>query len=116
VATQTIQTAVRPGINLTTLAVVADAGLTDTWANTGSQLVAVINGGGAPITVTENYGAGAKFDGTSPASPTYSVPAGQTCILGPFRTDYFNTAAGTASISYSAVTSVKIMVFQPGNS
>jgi len=115
-ALQTVQTITRPGFDLTATAVAADGSNGDSWVNTGSQLVAVINGSGAPITVTENYNSTIKFDGATPTVKTYSVPAGHTAILGPFSVGYFSDATTQqAKISYSSATSVSVCVFQLGN-
>lgn len=113
-ALQTIQTVNHPGIDLTALAVAADGASGDSWVNTGAQMVAVINGSASPITVTLPYVA--TFDGQTPPNKTLSVPANHTAIVGPFNPAYYNqTSNQQAKITYSAVTSVSVCVFQMGS-
>jgi len=107
----TIQTIARTGINLTDLAVAADAA-GDKWANSGQEFIAVINSGGSAVTVTLNFAA--TLDGQSATNRTVSVPAGKTMFIGPFPQSLYNDSAGNAEIDYSAVTSVKVSAFKQG--
>lgn len=86
----------------------AAAGGGDTFANTGSELFYIVNGGGSPITVT--FATGTYFGGEPITARAVAVANGATKIVGPFRPDIFGT---TVSVSYSAVTSVTVAVFKP---
>jgi|SRR5579884_2216230 len=103
----------RSGINLTTTAVAADAGLSDWFTNDGATHFTVWNGGASPITVTINWGTNASIDGVTPSPHTVTVPNGDYTILGPFPTNiYNNTTTGFCTIAYSAVTSVKVLAYK----
>jgi len=62
----------------------------------------------------EDLRAGAVFDGTTPASPTLSIPAGHTMEIGPFPPALYNDANGAANVTYSQVASVTVLVRQLG--
>ena len=99
-------------LDLLTAMVAADAGLTDWWVNTGNELVVINNAGGSGITVTENLGTNASVDGLTPTARTKSIAAGKWAILGPYPpTIYNNTANSFMTLGWSAVTSVKLLVF-----
>jgi len=91
-----------------TVSAAAAAGGGDTFANTGSELFYVINGGGSPITVT--FATGTYFGGEPITARAVSVNNGVTKIFGPFRPDIFGT---TVNVTYSAATSVTVAVFKP---
>lgn len=84
---------------------VAAAGGGDDFPNDGDTFLVVINGGGAPITVTGdstvmcNFG----FDHNEPDG--VSVPAGDTRFFGPFPVSRFGASL---AVSYSGVTSVTV--------
>lgn len=92
-----------------------DAGLTgaaaggDTWQNTGQEMLRVVNGSGAPITVTVDsvQACDQGFD----HDVQVAVPAGEERWLGPFETARFGRQP---SLSYSAVTSLQVGVYQVG--
>lgn len=89
----------------------ADAGLTDTWNNTGNELVIIFNGGGGSITVTDTLPASATLDGIAPTARTHSIAAGKYALLGPYPPAIYNSATGLMTLTWSAVTSVKLLVF-----
>jgi len=102
------------GLDYTAQAVAADGTNGNKWPNTGGQTLVVINGGGSACVLTKIYGPGAVFDGTTPASPTLSVPAGHTMEIGPFPPALYNDANGAANVTYSQVASVTVLVRQLG--
>jgi hypothetical protein len=112
-AVQTIQNSSRAGFNFTTGAVAA-AGGGDKWLGNGNELLYINNGGGSPITLTLVYGTGATIDGQTLPNKTVSVPAGQAMLVGPFPVNLFQDANLYTNVTYSAVTSVTISVFQKG--
>ena len=115
-AVQTIQVENhQTGLSFTNLAVAADAGLTEKWAGSGAEMLMINNGGGSAITLTENYGPGGTVDGQALPNRTFSVPAGATVVRGPYPPSLFNDSTGNMNIGWSAVTSVKLMVFKMGN-
>jgi hypothetical protein len=87
----------------------------DLWAGTGKEWLVVNNGSGSSITVTLAYSAtGGVIDGQTLPNRTVTVAAGHTEIIGPFPTGLYNDASGNVSVSYSAVTTVKVAVYQLG--
>lgn len=90
---------------------VAAAGGGDTFANTGKEFLEVVNGGGAPITVT--IAVPYTVDGITLPGKTVSVTNGQRRLIGPFPSNIYNDPTlQTVGITYSAVTSVTVGVFQ----
>lgn len=110
-AVLTVQLTSRSGLNLTD-ALAAAAGGGDSWVNTGSELLVIVNGGASEITATFPYAA--TTDGQAITSKTVAVPAGETVIVGPFPQPLFNDASQRASVTYSGVTSVSVAVVRPG--
>ena len=102
------------GLDYTSVAVAADGTNGNRWLNSGGQSLVIINGGASPCVVTKVYGPGAVFDGTTPANPTTSVPAGHTMELGPFPPGYYNDVNGYANVTFNQVTSVTVLVRQLG--
>jgi len=84
----------------------------DEWPNTGQEVVAVKNGSGAPITVTETFRQ--TPDGATVTSLSASVAAGATRVFGPFPPTYYNDANNRAKITYSLSTSVTVTPFKLG--
>ncbi len=105
----------RAGSVVATAGQAANASKTDVWVGTGKELLIVNNAAGSPITVTLNFGPGATIDGQTPTSRTVSVAAGATTIIGPFPPNLYNDATGNVSVTYSAVTSVTVLVVYVGN-
>ena len=112
-AVQTPVTITRAGYDVTANAVTADAGGTEKWAGTGQELLAVINGSGGSITVTLVGGVGYAVDSQTPTNRTVAVAAGHTALIGPFPESIYNDSSGNVNISWSATTSVKLLVFVP---
>jgi hypothetical protein len=80
----------------------------DTFPNDGHTFIRVKNGSGSPITVT--VAPARAVDGLTPAGRTVSIPATTGDVsIGPFPGDDYNTD-GTASVSYSSVTTVTVAV------
>lgn len=101
------------GLNLTTLAVAADAALSDKWLGTGNEML-FITLGATPITLTLTYGVGGTVDGQTLPSKTFSLLANNNYLMGPFPTGLYLDSNGYVNIGYSAVTNVKILVFTKG--
>lgn len=80
---------------------------------TADIIVEVVNGAGAPITVT--VPTPATVGGLAITDGGGTVPAGGRRWFGPFRADLFNQADGTVSIDYSAVTSVTVTAIRVRN-
>jgi hypothetical protein len=118
-AIQSVNLTSRSGIDLTALAVVADPAGADKWLNSGFELVAVTNGTGYPLSVSERLGTnpGAAVDGLSPSPRVVTVAAGHTAVLGPFPQSIYNDAQGFATLGWSGPASlvgVTVCVFRPG--
>lgn len=82
---------------------------------TGSDVfIMVINGGGAPITVTVatpyTLGSGAL----TVEDRVYTVANGATCLMGPFPSTYFNQSDGKVYVDLSADTSVTLAAIRHG--
>jgi hypothetical protein len=103
-AALTVQTA-SLGTSLTPTFAAAAAG-GDTFANNGRTFLYVKNGSGAPITVTVNSLVSCNFGVDHDI--TITVPAGSEEMSGKFPVNRFNSSAGSASITYSDVTSLTI--------
>lgn len=111
-AVQTVQTIGRAGLNLETVAVAADVGLTEKWAGTGAEFLYVNNGQASPITVTITIEQ--TVDGQTVAARTVSVPASHHMLIGPFPTGVYNDTSGNVNISWSSATSVTLAVLLLG--
>ncbi|HVS37200.1 MAG TPA: hypothetical protein VMS17_16680 [Gemmataceae bacterium] len=114
-ATLTVTVMSRAGQDVTALAASADAAKTDKWLNTGAEFFVIVNGSGSPTTATLNLGVGGIVDGQTPSARTVTVLAGHTAVMGPFPTNFYNDSNGYASITYSAVTTVTVLVVRPGS-
>jgi hypothetical protein len=84
-------------------ALVAATGGGDTAPNDGNTALEILNGSGAPITLTVAAIAPCSFGTVHNAA--YPIAAGERRLVGPFRMDRFGS---TLTITYSAVTSVTI--------
>ncbi len=106
-ATQTIR---RTGV---TPSYAAAAGGGDQFTPGPRTFLHVKNGGGAPITVTV-VTPGSALPDVAVADLAVSVTNAQERMIGPFPPEYFADPAlsGQAAITYSAVTSVTIGVFE----
>ena len=92
----------------------AASGGGDTFVPSDRTYLHVKNGGGSPITVTV-VTPGEAAPGVAVADPSMSVSNGSEKIMGPFYSSVYQDSTGTASISYSAVTSVTIGCFRLGS-
>lgn len=110
-ATLTVTAVSRAGVAAAPVAATAGAG-GDEFENDGRTLVEVVNGGGAPITVTLDIKS--TVDGGAVTDPTVSVAAGARKRIGPFPTGVYNdTTTGRAKVTFSGVTSVTVEAFRP---
>lgn len=107
-AVQTVQTVNRSGLQLDTVAVAADAALSDKWIGTGSEFLYINNGGASSLTVT--FPIQQTVDGQTVTSRTMTVAAGKHALVGPFPTGVFNDANGYVNVQWSEVSSVTIAV------
>ena len=78
----------------------------DTFRNNGRTLLHVQNGGAGAVTVTIE--SRKQCDQGYDHNVVANVPAGETVILGPFRPERFNDAAGLVSVAYSDEASVTV--------
>lgn len=101
------------GLNLTSLAVAADGALSDKWTNTGVEMV-YVQVGSTGITLTLTYGTGGTIDGKVLPNYTFVLATTTNYMFGPFPTGLYNDGNGQVTISYTAVTNVKILVFKLG--
>lgn len=87
----------------------------NTFTNTGYEYVEVINGAGAPITVTfdafPSGGQGAP-GGLVVTDPAVSVTNGTRRRFGPFPKSIFNNAAGKVTVTFSSVTTITVGVYR----
>jgi hypothetical protein len=63
---------------------------------------------------TVNFLTQVSIDGQAVGDPAIVVTAGEQRIIGPFRPSYYNDGNGKCQITYSAVTNLKIAIFEPG--
>lgn len=112
-ATLTKTALTRAGVDASTTGAAAD-GDGDKWANTGREIILVSNGSIASITVTLLYGVGGTIDGQTLTDKTVDIAAGKTKAIGPFPQALYNDATGYAKLSYSDVTTLKILVLSLG--
>ena len=91
-------------------AVQAAAGGGDVFPNTGREWVEVINGGGAPITVTITPQA--TLNGLTISPLAVVVANGARRKIGPFDPGIFNNSSGNVALAYSAVTSVTVGAYR----
>ncbi len=104
----------RAGQDVTTLAAAA-AGGGDKWANTGAEFLVVYNAAiSGNCVVTLVLGVGGVVDGLTPAAKTVTVLPGKVAVIGPFPVGFYNDATGFASVTYSQVVTVNVLVMKPG--
>jgi hypothetical protein len=115
-AVQTVVQTSRAGIDLAALAIAADAGLTEKWPGTGNELLYVKNGGGGSINLTLVFNTATLLgiDGLGQTSRIVAIAAGKQMIFGPFPVNLFGDVAGNINITWSAVTTVTLLVFTKG--
>lgn len=97
----------RAGIN--TAGAAASVG-GDEFVNTGTELLFVSNGGGAPINVT--VVTQATVDGMAVPDKVVAIPAGESRLIGPFPKQWYNDGAGKVQVTYSGVDTVTVKVIQ----
>ena len=102
----------RLGLNVGSLEVAADAGLSEKWANTGFEFLEVNNTSAGAITLTEVYNGNAVQDGVVTPNRTVSIAAGARMILGPFPTNLYNDSSNNMNITWSAAAGMKLAVFR----
>jgi hypothetical protein len=110
-ATLTTQVITRAG---TVITPVAAAGGGDAMTCGQNNFLRVVNGGGAPITVTIAIPAGASgYPNAAYTNTAVSVTNGTTKDIGPIPAQlYMDPTTGLATITYSAVTSVTVAAVQ----
>ena len=100
------------GVLDTTVGVAADG---NTFTNTGYEFAEIINGAGAPITVTVDVypsgGPGAP-GGYVVTNPEITVANGTRKRIGPFRKRDFNNAAEKVLITTSSQTTITMGVYR----
>ena len=80
------------------------------FANDGMMFLHVVNGSGAPITVTvETPGV---VDGLAIADQIITVTNAEERFIGPFPPGIYNQSDGTVYVDYSAVTDVSVAVLR----
>ena len=106
-ATLTIKTLDRTGLDVTVADAAADVG-GDEFANDGSRtFYSVNNGSGSPVTVT--FVTPVTVDGLAVADRDVVVAAGSTSLIGPFPRSDYNDANNMVQVTYSAVTTVTVV-------
>jgi hypothetical protein len=110
-ATLTTQVINRAGAVVTP---VAAAGAGDAMACGQGMMLEVVNGGGAPITVTLVVPAARTYEpNVAVTSPAVTVANGVTKWIGPVDAQTFmDPTTGLCSITYSAVTTVTVAAVQ----
>lgn len=110
-ATLTTQVINRGG---TVVTPVAAAGGGDAMSCGAGMMLRVVNGGGAPITVTLAVPAARTYEANvSITSPAISVTNGTTKEIGPIDAQTFmDPTTGLCTITYSGVTTVTVAAVQ----
>jgi len=97
----TVTQVTRAGVALPAAAANADG---HSVANDGSVILHIVNGGGAPITVT--IVTPGTVDGLAIADREVIVAASANRLIGPFPREHYNQADGTVHVNFSGVASV----------
>lgn len=105
-ATLTVLEATTAGVAFTTASA---AGGGDAFPNTGSEVLYVNNGGGAPINVTLDVTGVVGRSGEAGTDRVVAVANGAAKFIGPFDPAAFG---GTVTITYSGVTTVTVAVLR----
>jgi hypothetical protein len=109
-ATLSVTSISRNGVDVTAAALTAAAAGGDAFTTSGQEYLVVNNGDASPHTVQFLFGPNAAVDGVAPVAPTHAVPAGKYYIFGPFDIARYADANGLVQVRYDAVTSVKVAV------
>jgi hypothetical protein len=83
----------------------------------GTAVLTVINGAGAPITVTITTTKTIILKGITTytvADQAVTVTNATTKIIGPFDKDMYNDASGYVTVNWSSGTTITAQVIQPG--
>jgi hypothetical protein len=83
----------------------------DTFANTGNEFIKVDNAGGAPIQVTPTV-FGVLTSGQPITEESFTIPAGEFRLYGPFNRTVYNDPTGNVVINYSDITSVTVEAYR----
>ncbi len=82
------------------------------FANTGRQLLAVVNASGGPVTLTEIIQA--TKDGQAFNPQTAVIPDGETAIFAGYDVDVYNDDSGFVQLEYTGdLTGVSVVAFEP---
>ncbi len=107
-ATLSVVNAVRTGVGVELTGTAAAAG-GDAYANSGQEVLFIINAEAAPKTVT--IANPTKVDGDlAVTASAFICPASKTTMLGPFPAGEHNDANGLTQITYSGVTTLTVKV------
>lgn len=108
----TVITVDRSGYNFTDNAVAAGAS-GDSFANDGQVGLYIFNGDGSSMTLSLAFSADAAVDGQTITARTVVVAAGKALVIGKFPSEWFtDSGTGRMSLTYSAVTSLKVLPFK----
>ena len=108
-STLTVAAASRAGVDMTGAAC---AGGGDAFANTGQEILHIINADGSPHTVTIITQATADSPALAISDLAVVCAANKTTAIGPFPPGLYNDAGGLVQITYSAVTSMSAKVLK----
>jgi hypothetical protein len=89
----------------------AAAGGGDVFPNDGQTFLVIDNGDVAGKTVTIAFNTNINVDGQAPSAKTITVAAGKIAIEGPWPSQWYNDVNGNVDLTYSAVTNLKVGVF-----
>jgi hypothetical protein len=78
----------------------------------GSGILLVRNGGGAGITVSIPLPGTTRFGQALPDPTALSIAAGAIGVIGPFESDLADPADNLVDVTYSAVTSVTVLLLE----
>lgn len=112
-ATLTVTTIGRPGIDLTATAVAADGGGSDKFPNTGKEFLYISNGSGSSYTAS--FPIQAPTDGQTVPPKTVTIAAGHAALIGPFPPGLYNDAQKNVVVNHSAETTIKVLALILGN-
>lgn len=113
VTTLTVVTLARTGKDITTGAaalVAATATFGNKFANSGAEFAIVKNASGGAVVVTLTVPA--LVDGQAVTSPTVTVAAGSTVLLGPFPPGIYSDSGGFCTLTFDVVTSITVGAFK----
>lgn len=112
-ASLTVLTPVTPDGLLVSGALANAGAASNTFANTGFDLIAIRNGSGVSVTagiVTAQTIPDGGAAALAIADRSIVIAAGETRLIGPFPTSVYNDAAGEVTITLSAFATVTVAV------